>query len=169
MSKAGALGRLTEQERKFVEGHVAGMTGVEAAKYCGGSKATSRGALAVFATRWKAKPEIQAAIAELREQIQVEDEGLARLARKALRDVVQDSGNRNAQAKAAAEILRITQPDRHLHLHAHAHAEAAELDKAELQRLERMAIGGSSLELRCPHCGRSFKAGDALPDDASPT
>ncbi len=44
------LEQLDLKERKFAEGIVAGMTGIEAAKYCGGSRSVERTALAAVST-----------------------------------------------------------------------------------------------------------------------
>ena len=158
--------RLTEQERKFVEAIAAGMTGVEAAGYCG-SEATSRGALAVFASRWRARAEIAAAIDELRRQHDVEDEGMWGNVKQALRQIIQDSkGNSLARVKACELYGKFTgrmQPERHVHAHAHAHAEVKNLEPGAERRLTRIAIRDE--DLRGPRCGEAFKGLDALPPE----
>lgn len=112
---------LSEKDQRFVEGLCAGMSAVEAAKYAGSEAATKAG-LASHASRWQNRPEIRAAVAELRKQQAVDDDGLWDLARKALRELLTDKGNPNARARACeilARVLGKLQPERHEHVHAH--------------------------------------------------
>jgi phage terminase small subunit len=139
-----ALKALRERDRKFVEGICAGMSSTEAARYAGSKAKTSVG-LASHASRWRARPGIEAAIRELRAQHAIECEALWDSTMKALRDLIADRGNPNARIKAAELLARLTGrigTERHEHLHAHMEARdaAAPEDRAELVRLMRITL-----------------------------
>lgn len=139
-----ALKGLRERDRKFVEGICAGMSSAEAARFAGSKAKTSVG-LAAHASRWRARPEIGAAIRELRAQHAIEAEDLWDSTMKALRDLVADRANPNARIKAAELLARLTGrlgPDRHEHVHAHLEMkDAADPgDREEFVRLMRITL-----------------------------
>jgi hypothetical protein len=139
-----ALKNLRERDRKFVEGICAGMSSAEAARFAGSKAKTSVG-LAAHASRWRARPGIEAAVRELRAQHAIECEALWDSTMKALRDLIADRGNPNARIKAAELLARLTGrlgPERHEHVHAHLEARdaAAPEDRAELVRLMRITM-----------------------------
>lgn len=147
-----ALKGLRERDRKFVEGVCAGMSSAEAARFAGSKAKTSVG-LAAHASRWRGRPEIEAAIRALRAQHGIEAEALWDSTMKALRDLIADRGNPNARIKAAELLARLTGrlgPDRHEHVHAHMEMRDAEApeDRAELVRLMRITLGSLPPEER---------------------
>ena len=139
-----SLDILTARERKFVEGICAGMSGVEAARYCG-SKASDRKGLAVYASKLKAKTSIKEAIVALRKEYEIDAEALWAETQKALRELIRDRANPNARARACelmARLLGKLQPEKHQHVHAHAHFDlpSGPEGRAEIVRLIRVAL-----------------------------
>jgi len=152
MSDKSAYSSLRAKDRKFVEGICAGMSQMEAARFAG-SGAKSNKSLATVAARWGQRPIIQKAIEELRALHRVDDGGLWELARKALRELIQDRNSPNARARACellAKLLGKLQPERHEHVHAHV--ELPPMDspqgREELVRLVRVTLRALPLEER---------------------
>ena len=150
---------LSEDRRMFVEALLSGYTGVEAAKLAG-SKANSRRALAVTASRWKAESGVQKAIAELREQFEVDEDGLIAMARNTLRELMKDKSSPSARARACELALKLggklgAEP----HLHLHASSEAAPIAPEEEKRLLDIAVRNT--KFCCPHCSRTFLGAEA--------
>jgi hypothetical protein len=146
------LDRLDDKERRFVEGVCAGMSGVEAARYCGHGT-EDRNALAAYASKLKKRVHIREAIEELREQHRVENEDLWSETLRALRELIREKSNPNARARACelmARLLGKLQPERHEHVHAHL--ELPSLNEAEtrqeLVRLTRITLDALPAEER---------------------
>jgi len=163
--KESALEKLPENLRRFVEAIASGYTGIEAAKIAG-SEANTRDALAVTASRWKKRPDVQAALAEIREEFLVDDDGLFATTMQALRDLLRDKSNPSARVKACELVLKLLHrlaPDQHLHAHLHAAVETVGTDPDEEKRLAEIVM--RSLKLRCPGCGKVFDGDEGLPAD----
>jgi len=135
---------LSEKDKLFVEAICAGLSNIEAAR-AAGSEATTKSGLASLASRWRKRPDIDAAIRALRAQLTPEGDGLWDLAMKALREILMDKGNPGARAKAIDTLARILgklQPERHEHLHAHIEIPPISTPegRAELVRLVRVTL-----------------------------
>lgn len=135
---------LSDKDRLFVEAICAGLSSVEAAR-AAGSEATTKSGLASLASRWRKRPEIDAAIRALRAQLTPEGDGLWDLALKALREILLDKGNPAARAKAIDTLARILgklQPERHEHLHAHVELPPIDTPQGreEMVRMLRVAL-----------------------------
>jgi hypothetical protein len=167
-----ALRGLRERDRKFVEGICAGMSAAEAARFAGSKAKTSVG-LAAHASRWRARPGIEAAVRELRAEHAIEAEALWDSTMKALRDLIADRGNPNARIKAAELLARLTGrlgPDRHEHVHAHVEARdaAAPEDRAELVRLTRITLESLPPEERAALVAEVLREPDPAPAPEGP-
>lgn len=120
------LETITGAERLFAEGLVAGMSGVEAAEHSGGCRTKTPSALSHFASRLRARPVIQQAIREMREQFCIDSESLWEEAKRVVGEVLKDKSNRHAQMKAfeyLAKMRGALGPEQHQHQHVHAHVD----------------------------------------------
>jgi len=118
-----ALDALPEHLRKFAQGCAAGMTNGEAARHAG-SSGSNDNSLKVTGCRWAKRPDVQAAIAELRASRVDDEDGLWAATMLAIKELLADKSSPVARARACrfvADLQGRLAPKKHLHAHAHVH------------------------------------------------